>query len=98
MGGTIRRRKDGGCSICYASDENVGKRRCCHILDDASIQVRSDKGVKFIDISGNIDNDDSNTTISIKASQAKIKSYISSLSEGLTKKEKNSILEALRSK
>lgn len=94
MAGVIRTRKDGGCSICYASDENVGKRRCCHILDNATMAVRHEKGTNFIDISGQVDEED--TTVSIKASQDKIKDYISSLSNGLTKKQKTNILNALK--
>lgn len=93
--GVIRTRKDGGCSICYASEDNVGKKRCCHVLDNASINVRKEKGgSKFIDISGQVD--DEETTISIKASEKKIKNYISSLSGGLSKKERESLLEELR--
>lgn len=92
--GVIRTRKDGGCSICYASDENVGKKRCCHVLDNASINVRKERGAKFIDISGQVDDED--TTISIKASEKKIKNYISSLSKGLSKKEKSELLDILR--
>ena len=38
--GILRPRKDGGCSVCKASDENVGKRRCCHILDTMSVKGR----------------------------------------------------------
>ena len=43
----MRNRKDGGCSMCNASDENVGKKRCCHVLDNAAMQVRSEKGTNF---------------------------------------------------
>lgn len=92
--GVIRTRKDGGCSICYASDENVGKKKCCHVLDNASINVRHERGTNFIDISGQIDDED--TTISIKATEKKIKSYMKSLSDGLSKKEKNDLLDMLR--
>lgn len=92
--GVIRNRKDGGCSMCYASDQNVGKKRCCHVLDNASIKVRTEKRTKFIDISGQVDDED--TTISIKASEKKIKEYMSSLSKGLSKKEKTEILDILR--
>lgn len=90
----IRTRKDGGCSICNASDENVGKRRCCHILDDAIIQVKKQQGVNIIDISGTMNGKD--TSISMKANEKKIKNYIASLSEGLTKEEKSEILAVLR--
>lgn len=87
---TMRTKKDGGCSLCNASDENVGKRRCCHVLDNASIEVRKERGTNFIDIS------DKDTTVSVKANQAKIKSFISSLSSGLNEKERNDILAVLR--
>jgi hypothetical protein len=91
---TIRQRKDGGCSICYASDENVGKRRCCHVLDGATMNVRHVKGMNFVDISGKMDDNDAQ--FSIKASENDIKDYISSLSKGLSKKQKDKILETMR--
>lgn len=90
----MRTRKDGGCSLCYASDENVGKKRCCHILDNAAMQVRHEKGMNFIDITGTTDND--NVAVSIKANQTKIKDFISSLSTGLSKKDQDNVLAALR--
>ena len=46
--GVIRSRKDGGCSMCYASDQNVGKKRCCHVLDNASIKVRTEKELNLL--------------------------------------------------
>lgn len=92
--GVIRTRKDGGCSICRASDENVGKRRCVHVLDNAVFSVKKEKGTHFIDIDGTIDGEDSQLTM--KASSEKIKSYISSLSDGLSDTEKKNILMALR--
>lgn len=93
--GVVRQRKDGqGCSVCRAAEQNVGKRRCCHVLSDAEINIRKEKGTKFIDISGQVDKKD--TVISIKATETNIKSYISSLSNGLSKKDKKSILDALK--
>ena len=92
--GVIRTKKDGGCSICNASEENVGKRKCCHVLDNASIQVRREKGVNLIDISGSVDGEE--TSFSMKANEAKIKNYIASLSDGLTKEEKAEILAIVR--
>ena len=94
MAGMMRTRKDGGCSICYASDENVGKKRCCHVLDNAALAVRHEKGMNFIDISGTVDKHDTN--FSIKANEEKIKGFISSLSTGLSKKQQDSILSVLR--
>ena len=35
----IRPLIDGGCSECSASEENVGKRRCRHVLETANITV-----------------------------------------------------------
>lgn len=94
MNGIIRPRKDGGCSVCYASEENVGKRRCCHILDNAAISIRHEYGMNFIDLSGELDGKE--TSISMKASEQKIKDFITSLSEGLTKEEKEEILAIVR--
>ena len=90
----MRTRKDGGCSICTASEENVGKKNCCHILDNAAISVRHEKGINYIDITGQVDKN--RAEFSIKASQAKIKSYITSLSTALSKKDQDEILAALR--
>jgi hypothetical protein len=95
MAGVIRNRKDGcGCSVCRAKEENVGKRRCCHVLDHAEIKVRHEKGANFIDISGQVDDND--TSFSIKATENNIKTYITSLSNGLSKKDKKNILDALK--
>lgn len=95
MDGVLRTRKDGrGCSICYASPENVGKRRCCHIMDGANMTVKKIDGTNFVNINGKVNGE--NTEISIKASEEKIKTYISNLSKALTNKEKKGVLEALR--
>lgn len=95
MSGVLRTRKDGGTSICHASDKNVGKRRCCHVLDNASISVQKSGSTNFIDISGQIDGKD--TSFNIKANSEKIKDYITNLSKGLTDKERDSILSAIES-
>ena len=94
MAGVIRTRKDGGCSICYAAEKNVGKRRCCHVLDNAAIKVRHEKGINFIDLSGEVEGKE--TAFSMKASEKKIKDFITSLSDGLTKEEKEEILAVVR--
>ena len=91
--GVMRTRKDGGCSICKASPENVGKRRCNHVMDDAEIKVKKEGNINFINISGKVDG--KNTKFNIEASNEKIKDYISNLSKGLSKKEKQSILNTL---
>ena len=92
--GKIRTLEGGGCSLCYASDENVGKRRCKHILDGATMDVRHVKGMNFVDISGRMN--DSDTQISIKATDKDIKKYITNLSKGLSKKDHAAITDAMR--
>ena len=92
--GVIRTRRDGSCSLCRASEQNVGKRRCCHILDNAAINVRQERGINFIDLSGEID--DKEVSFSMKATEKTIKNYIVSLSNGLTKEEKEEILAIVR--
>jgi hypothetical protein len=94
--GVIRAKKDGsGCSLCRASEENVGKRRCNHILDNANMQiVMSEKGINYIDISGQVNK--KRTELSIKADEEKVKGFISNLAKGLSKKDQESILSVLR--
>ena len=69
----LRTRKDGGVSMCRASDENVGKRRCCHILDGATFKVRQEKGMKFVDIEGNLNGE--GVSFSVETSDNNIKTY-----------------------
>ena len=92
--GVMRTRKDGGMSICYAKEENVGKKKCCHVLDDAAIEVRREKGINFIDITGKFGKD--SVGFSVKANEKKIRDYISNLTDGLTKKEQTEVLNVLR--
>ena len=93
--GMMRNRKDGtGCSLCRASEENVGKRRCCHVLDNAAMQVRTEKGINYIDITGKFDKNDAE--FSIKANEKKIRGFIANLSSGLSKKDQDGILSVLR--
>jgi len=92
--GVIRTLADGGCSVCYASEENVGKRRCRHVLDSAELKVEKEKGSMFVNIDAEIDGKEEK--FSIKAEEAKIKDFISNLSNGLSKKQKEKILEDLR--
>lgn len=93
--GVVRPLKGGGCSICKASPENVGKRRCKHVLDNAAMSVVKHRdGVTTIDISGQVDG--KNAAFSVKASEAEVRGYIQNLSKGLTPKEKQGILSALR--
>ena len=94
--GVLRPRKDGnGMSMCYAAEENVGKRRCCHVMSDASIQVQQVGDTNFINIDGQINKED--VRISIEASTTKLKNYMESLSQGLDTKERKKIIRILRS-
>ena len=92
--GKIRALEGGGCSLCFAADENVGKRRCKHTLEGASMSVRHEKGMNFVKISGKMD--DKDASFSIKASEKDIKNYITSLSSGLSRKDKTNILSVMR--
>ena len=94
--GVIRPLKDGsGCSLCRAAEENVGKRRCQHILDSANMQVvKYDNGINYIDISGQINKN--KTEFSIKADEKKVKSFISNLAKGLSVEDQKNILAVLR--
>lgn len=94
MSGVMRTLKEGGCSLCNATDENVGKKRCRHVLDNAAIKVRKDGSTNFVDITGTVDNE--SMTMSAKANETKIKDFISSLADGLSEKERNDILSVLR--
>jgi len=92
--GVLRTRKDGGTSICYAPEDKIGHRRCCHVMDNAAIKVQKAGSTNFINISGQVNG--RNTSFDIEASEDKIKHYISDLSNGLSKEEKQSILDVLR--
>jgi hypothetical protein len=92
--GKIRQLQGGGCSLCRASDENVGKRRCRHILDGVTMDVKKVNGMNFVDIKGKMNNED--VKFSAKATEKDVRNYITSLSKGLSKKEKASILDAMR--
>ena len=46
--GVLRTRKDGGTSICYAPEDKIGKRRCCHVMDNAAIKVQKSGSTNFI--------------------------------------------------
>ena len=94
--GVLRTRKDGGTSICYAPEDKIGHRRCCHVMDNAAIKVQKAGSTNFINISGQVNG--RNTSFDIEASEDKIKHYISDLSNGLSKEEKQSILYVIRNK
>lgn len=93
--GVIRPRKDGcGCSLCRASEENVGKRRCIHTLNGVSMSVHKEGNTNFVNIDGQME--DKEISLSVKATQKKVKEYIANLSNGLSKKDKENVLSALR--
>ena len=95
--GVLRARKDGrGCSICHAKPENVGKRKCCHVMSGANMTIKKIDGTNFVNISGKVNGE--NTDISIEATEKKIKKYITNLSKGLSNKERDKILDTLRNK
>ena len=93
-GGVIRPLLDGGFSVCKANPENIGKRRCRHILSEVAFEVKKEGDSKFIDITGQMDGKSSE--FSIKTTEKEIKEYIKNLSSGLDQKDKDSILDALR--
>ena len=93
--GVVRPLKGGGCSICRAAPENVGKKRCHHVLENAAMAaVKHHDGVTTIDISGTVDGKD--TKFSIKASEKEVHDYVSSLAKGLTTQQRKDVLAALR--
>lgn len=93
--GVIRPLKGGGCSICRAAEENVGKRRCQHVMSNAKmIVVERNHGMNTINIEGIVDGKDSG--FSVAASTSEIKSYISNLSTSLSNKERATILAVLQ--
>lgn len=83
-----------GYSECHATDENVNKRRCNHKLEGGSMEVRKEpgSGTKFIDIKDAVSDD----SVSIKATDEKIHNYISTLSNSLSKEQRDAIIKELR--
>ena len=102
--GTIRPRKDGlGCSLCKAAEENVGKRRCCHMIVNGvpPIKVRTEGGINFVDITGIDNKSNSKVKIHGEMTEANIQKSILNLSDGLpkmNKKQKEAFLEDIRRK
>lgn len=81
--GKLRPLKDGsGFSICYSSDENVGKKRCLHQSGEAFV------------IKNNTIKDTSE--ISEKEAEKNVKTKVLEISKKLTKEEKEEILTSLR--
>ena len=58
-------------------------------MDNAAIKVQKAGSTNFINISGQVNG--KNTSFDIEASEEKIKNYISDLSNGLSKTEKQNI-------
>lgn len=86
--GKLRPLKDGsGYSICYAADENVGKRRCNHTLEGHSYPVQTIGDSNFVEI---------NDEISAKEAEQNVKSKVKEISKRLTVEEKNEIRSFLR--
>ena len=87
--GVIRPLIDGGCSECYASDENVGKRRCRHVLTTSSpIIVEKSEKMNWINLDGKEN--------SFSTNEKDIKDYMSNISTTLSKKDQETILSELR--
>ena len=87
--GVLRTRKDGGTSICYAPEDKIGHRRCCHVMDNAAIKVQKAGSTNFINISGQVNG--RNTSFDIEASEDKIKHY----KDIMEKEKKNSDFPSL---
>lgn len=92
--GVMRPLIGGGCSICYASEENVGKKKCRHTLDGLNVKGHNIKGVQVFDISGVLDGKDT-VTFKVQPTTDDIRDAIKEFSNGLTKKEKNGIYDVL---
>lgn len=95
--GTIRPRKDGGCSLCKASEENVGKRRCCHMLGGTTMSVVHKNGMNYVDISGTLDHKDK-IHLTAEVDEQTIHKMLAELTgvAPLPEKEKKNILKSIR--
>lgn len=82
----IRPLKTGGCSICNASEENVGLRRCNH-THGQTLQVEKVNGVNYVEV---------NDEKEIKENEKEVVTYIKELSTKLTKEEKEELVNILR--
>lgn len=84
----IRPLKTGGYSVCRASEENIGKRRCQHIggSNVQSFPVQKTQGLETINVE------------EVKNKKEKdIRSYFNKLTNALSDKDRNLILSELRS-
>lgn len=92
--GVIRPLQGGGCSLCRASEKNVGKKKCKHILNDFAIDVEKHRGMNIVRIDGLVDG--AKTSLSGEANEKQIESYLTNLSKGLSPKKHDSILNMMR--
>lgn len=90
----MRRTKDGGISPCRSPEDNVGKGRCYHILDNAdSIELIYNKKERcyYVDISK-----DGVNKLTVTAQKKIIKSFLKTLEESLKPEEREKIILFLR--
>ena len=83
----LRQRKDGGISLCSASPENVGKKRCCHILSGELKIYSPSRKENFVDIESSKFTEYSNK---------EVRKALSLISNRTNKQEKELILAVLR--
>lgn len=89
-------RKDGsGVSMCYASEENVGKRRCCHMPGSIPIHIEQEGVTSLIDMEKQFTGNKSTRDFTNVTSDD-IKNYVKSIADQLKKQEKADIVEILR--
>jgi len=90
----LRPLKDGsGCSLCSSPDEKVGHGRCRHVLDDSAdikVDVNKQERCVYINIS------DDKESLSMKAKEEKVVSFISELSKGLPTSKAKAIRDHLK--
>ena len=85
--GVIRPLKEGGCSMCKASDKNVGKKKCRHILG-SSINITEEHGIRFIDIKGEDQFTKDPVAFKVQPTEEAIINFFDTCGATLTKKEK----------
>ncbi len=91
--GVLRNLKDGGCSICYASEENVGKKKCKHVNGgNSDVVVQNTSGFKVLDCTQMIDDE----KVSMKERKSFISNYFDSIQDLLPPEQKQELLVALR--
>lgn len=90
--GVLRPLKTGGYSLCYAAEENVGKRKCNHIADtEQEIQVQKEfRGPTVVNI------EEAKGKISLDEASKKVESFVTGLRKDLTSSERKKVLRFLR--